>query len=67
MVAETYAKRGVAAYTKEFDELYTEVIQRTGAAMTRADFWRLLANARKRGVLPRLKHGQFDSPQTKWG
>jgi hypothetical protein len=57
-LAECYRHQGVAAdqlpYTEEFDQLHEEVQRRTGLALTRAEFWRLLANARKRGVLPRL-------------
>ena len=57
-VAECYRRQGVAAdqlpYTEDFERLWEEVQRRTGAALTRAEFWRLLANARKRGALPRL-------------
>jgi hypothetical protein len=57
-LAECYRHQGVAAdqlpYTQEFERLYEEVQRRTGAVLTRAAFWRLLANARKRGALPRL-------------
>jgi hypothetical protein len=58
VLAECYRRLGVAAdqlpYTEEFDRLFEEVQSQTGAALTRAEFWRLLANARKRGALPRL-------------
>jgi hypothetical protein len=57
-MAECYSLPGVAAdqlpYTPEFDQLWEEVQRRTGAVLTLAAFWRLLTNARKRGVLPRL-------------
>jgi hypothetical protein len=57
--AQGYARLGVPAdqlpYTKEFEELYAEFIRLTSTSPTRAEFWRLLANARKRGRLPRLK------------
>jgi hypothetical protein len=57
-VAECYREYGVAAdllpYTDQFENLWQEVLNRTGANMTRAEFWHILVNARKRGVLPRL-------------
>jgi hypothetical protein len=57
-MAECYVHQGVAAdqlpYTEQFERLWEAVQIRTGEALTRAEFWRLLANARKRGVLPRL-------------
>lgn len=59
VVSDIYAKRGVAAdqlpYTEEFEEQYAEVVRRTACGMTKSQFWRMLANARKRGALPRLK------------
>lgn len=58
-LAEVYAERGVPAdqlpYTEQFEELYLDVLQRTGATLSRAEIWRELANARKRSRLPRLK------------
>ncbi len=58
VLAEVYAQRGVPAdqlpYTDEFEGLYAEVTRRTGVPLSRAQFWRLIANARKRGVLPRV-------------
>jgi len=58
VLAEVYANRGVAAdqlpYTDEFEDIYTEVTRRTGVPLTRAQLWRVIANARKRGVLPRV-------------
>ena len=57
-LADCYRRQGVAAdqlpYTEEFERLWEDVQGRTGTALTRATFWRLLANARKRGMLPRL-------------
>jgi hypothetical protein len=57
-LVEVYRQQGVAAdqlpYTEVFERLYSEVQRRTGTVLTRADCWRMLANARKRGVLPRL-------------
>jgi hypothetical protein len=57
-LAECYRLHGVAAdqlpYTDAFERLYAEVQNQTGQALTRAEFWQLLANARKRGMLPRL-------------
>jgi hypothetical protein len=57
-LAECYRQQGVAAdqlpYTEEFAQLQDEVQRRTGLNLTQAQFWRLLANARKRGALPRL-------------
>jgi hypothetical protein len=43
-------------YTEEFERLYEEVQRRAGGTLSRAEVWRLLANARKRGTLPRLTH-----------
>lgn len=55
-LAECYRRRGVAAdrlpYTEEFERLYDEVQRKTGTALTRAELWRTLVNARKRGALP---------------
>ena len=60
VLAEIYVKQGVPAdqlpYSDDFESLYREVQQRTTTSMTRAEVWRHLANARKRGQLPRLKH-----------
>jgi hypothetical protein len=57
-LAECYRRQGVAAdqlpYTDEFNRLYEAVLSQTGASLTRVEIWRLLANARKRGVLPGL-------------
>ncbi len=57
-LADCYLQHGVAAdqlpYTEEFEQLYEDVQRRTSSTLTRAEFWRLLANARKRGALPRL-------------
>jgi hypothetical protein len=57
-LAECYRRQGVAAdqlpYTEEFEQLFDEVQRQMGLALTRAEFWRLLASARKRGALPRL-------------
>ena len=57
-LAECYQQLGVAAdqlpYTEGFERLYEEVQRLTGMVLTRAEFWRMLANARKRGALPRL-------------
>jgi hypothetical protein len=59
VVADVYGRRGVPAdqlpYTEDFEQLYAEVLRRTGAKASRAELWRLLANARKRGRLPRLR------------
>ncbi len=58
VLAECYQRQGMAAdqlpYTEEFEWLWEEVQRSTGAVLTQAEFWRLLANARKRGALPRL-------------
>jgi hypothetical protein len=58
VLAEEYERCGLAAdrlpYTDKFEEMYENVITRTGSAIDRAEMWRLLANARKRGALPRL-------------
>jgi hypothetical protein len=60
VLAECYQHLGVAAdrlpYTEEFEQLYEEVLGRTGVGLTRAELWRMLANARKRGALPRVRH-----------
>ena len=57
-IADCYSRQGVVAdqlpYTPEFDQIWEEVHRRTGAVLTRAEFWRLLTNARKRRLLPRL-------------
>jgi hypothetical protein len=59
-LTECYQRQGVATdqlpYTEEFERLYEEVQRRTGGTLSRAEVWRLLANARKRGALPRLTH-----------
>ena len=59
-LAECYRHQGVATdqlpYTQEFERLYEEVQRRTVGILSRAEVWRLLANARKRGTLPRLTH-----------
>lgn len=58
VLAEVYAERGVPAdrlpYTEDFEAMFAEVVRRTGESLTRADFWRRLTDARKRGVLPRV-------------
>ena len=41
-------------YTDEFEALYLEFVMQIGEQFTRAECWFLLANARKRGLLPRL-------------
>jgi hypothetical protein len=60
VLADCYRQQGVAAdqlpYTEEFERLWEEVQRRTGAVLTRTEFWRLLTNGRKRGALPRLTH-----------
>ncbi len=57
-LAHCYQEVGVAAdqlpYTAEFERLHAEFEHRTAAGLTRAQLWRLLGNARKRSVLPRL-------------
>lgn len=57
-LADCYRQHGVAAdqlpYTEEFERLYEDVLRRTNSTLTRAEFWRVLANARKRAALPRL-------------
>lgn len=58
VLADVYADRGVPAdrlpYTDDFEAVFAELVRRTGEPLTRADCWQLLANARKRGALPRL-------------
>jgi hypothetical protein len=58
ILAEVHARRGVAAdrlpYTDVFEDVYEEVTRRTGEPLSRAEFWRIIANARKRGALPRV-------------
>ncbi len=41
-------------YSPEFEDLYKNVLTSTGVSLPRSDCWRLLARARKRGLLPRL-------------
>ena len=59
-LADCYRQHGVTAdqlpYTEEFERLYEDVQRRTNSTLSRSEFWRLLANARKRGALPRLIH-----------
>jgi hypothetical protein len=58
VLAEAYRNRAIAAdqlpYTDDFEALYRDVVDRTGTAMTRAEFWHAVTYARKRGLLPRL-------------
>ena len=60
VLAEVYARLGVPAdqtpYTDTFEVIYSEVMQRTGETMSRAEFWQVMSNARKRGLLPRVVH-----------
>ena len=59
LAAEVYNRHGVPAdqlpYTEDFEQLYADFVRRSAANPGRAQFWRLLVNARKRGQLPRLK------------
>ena len=58
-LGHAYQERGIPAdqlpYTEDFEDLYTDVLRRTGSMVSRAEFWRILANARNCGGLPRLR------------
>lgn len=58
-VIESYVGIGVPTdrlpYTADFDRLYEAVVASTGCDITRAECWRLVTTARKRGKLPRLR------------
>jgi hypothetical protein len=58
VLAEVYARLSVPAdqmpYTDFFEVIYSEVTLRSGESMSRAEFWKVLSNARKRGQLPRV-------------
>ncbi len=61
VLAEVYAEHGVSIdrlpYTAAFDTMFTEVTRKVGARMTKAEFWRLITNARKAGKLPKIARG----------
>jgi hypothetical protein len=57
LVSELYAPSTLTLddlpYTAEFEQLYTEFVTRSERQLSRHEFWRAMANARKAGRLVR--------------